>query len=175
MDITKSSGDAKTYEYINNFLFFVIKPDLSGRTGSYVYCSGVDLFLFLPITKGRHGQASNPAMRGLQLVSVGIKDMALSRGATIKRIKAGCAGIAPSNGGWYTEQLLIENAEQSFPEEVISYAVINLVKKIIKACTFPDKAPEALLQPDELQEFLESLCSKYAGNFDLIGKLNLRK
>ncbi|MBF0560022.1 MAG: hypothetical protein HQL08_14720 [Nitrospirae bacterium] len=170
MNISKSDKDAKSYEYINNFLFFVIKPDEISGAGNYVYCSGVDLFLFLPITKGRHGQASNPAMRGLQLVNSGVKDLALSRGVRIKRVKGDCAGMAPSSGGWYSERLLIEDALPSFPDDVINYAVVNLVKKIIKACTFPDQAPETLLKPDELQEFLESLCNKYAGNFDLIEK-----
>ncbi|MBF0557953.1 MAG: hypothetical protein HQL08_04135 [Nitrospirae bacterium] len=170
MDISQLNKDTNSYEYINNFLFFVIKPEENSGAGNYVYCSGVDLFLFLPITKGRHGQASNPAMRGLQLVNLGVRDMALSKGVTIKRTKGGCAGIAPSNGGWYSERLLIEDAPPSFPDEVINYGVVNLVKKIIKACTFPDQAPETLLKPDELQEFLGALCSKYAGNFDLIEK-----
>jgi hypothetical protein len=170
MSSSNADEDEKSYEYINEFLFFVIKPDKTRGGGAYIYCSGVDLFRFLPITKGRHGQASNPAMRGLQLVNMGVRDMALSKGVTIKPAKGGCAGIAPTNGGWYSERLHIEKAPGSFPEEVIKNGVINLVKKIIKACTFPDLAPETLLQPDELQVFLESLCSKYAGNFDLIEK-----
>jgi len=160
----------KSYEYINDFLFFVIKPDQGGGDGSYIYCSGADLFRFLPMTKGRHGLDSNPAMRGLQLVNIGVREMALAREVTIKPVSGDCAGIARANGGWYSERLLIEKASASFPEEVISYGVINLVKKIIKASTLPDVAPDTLLQPDELQLFLESLCSKYAGNFDLIEK-----
>jgi hypothetical protein len=164
---SNSEKDRK-YAYINDFLFFAIQPDQSRGAGSYIYCSGADLFRFLPITKGRHGLASNPAMRGLQLVNMGVRDLALSKGVTIKPAKGGCAGIAPTTGGWYSERLLIENAPVSFPEEVISYSVINLVKKIIKACTLPDVAPDTMLQPNELQTFIESLCSKYAGNFDLI-------
>lgn len=170
MSILKSEEDKKSYAYINDFLFFEIKPDKSGGGGQYIYCSGADLFRFLPITKGRHGLASNPAMRGLQLVNMGVREMALLREVKIKPISGSCAGIARTSGGWYSERLLMESAPASFPEEVISYGVINLVKKIIKACTFPDIAPEMLLRPDELQIFLESLCSKYAGNFDLIEK-----
>ena len=162
--------EKKSYKYINDFIFFALTPDQKMGDGSYIYCSGADLFRFLPITKGRHGLASNPALRGLQLVNLDVREMALSREATIKPVSGDCAGIAHTSGGWYSERLLIENAPASFPEEVISYGVINLVKKIIKACTFPDIAPEMLLQPDELQVFLESLCSKYAGNFDLIEK-----
>lgn len=170
MGRSNSDDGEESHSYINDFLFFVIKPDQSRGDGSYIYCSGADLFRFLPITKGRHGQASNPAMRGLQLVNMGVRDLALSKGVTIKPAKEGCAGIALTSGGWYSERLLIENAPASFPGEVIRYGVINLVKKIVKACTLPDVAPDTMLQPNELQVFIESLCSKYAGNFDLIEK-----
>src|SRR5208337_5090388 len=91
---SNSEGDKASHSYINDFLFFVIKPDQSRSDGSYIYCSGADLFRFLPITKGRHGQASNPAMRGLQLANMGVRDLALSNGVTIKPAKGGCAGIA---------------------------------------------------------------------------------
>ncbi len=170
MNRSNSEDSRKSYEYINDFLFFVIKPDQSRGDGSYIYCSGADLFRFLPITKGRHGLDSNPAMRGLQLVNIGVREMALSREVTIKPISGDCAGIARTSGAWYSERLLIENATASFPEEVITYGVINLVKKIVKACTLPDVAPDTMLQPDELQAFIEGLCNKYAGNFDLIEK-----
>ncbi len=166
----KAGADKKSYEYINEFLFFVIKPVQSGARGAYIYCSGADMFRFIPITKGRHGLDSNPAMRGLQLVNIAVRDMALAQGVKIKPDPGNCAGIAPTSGGWYSERLLMENAPESFAEEVINYGVINLVKKIIKACTLQDVAPETLLQPAELQAFLEGLCSKYEGNFDLIEK-----
>ncbi len=170
MNRSNSEDSRKSYEYINDFLFFVIKPDQSRDDSSYIYCSGADLFRFLPITKGRHGLDSNPAMRGLQLVNIGVREMARAREVTIKRISGDCSGIARTSGGWYSERLLIENAPASFPEDVITYGVVNLVKKIIKACTLPDVAPDTMLQPEELQAFIEGLCTKYAGNFDLIEK-----
>lgn len=168
--MTLSNNEKYTASYINNFLFFVIMRDQANGKSAFIYCSGVDVHRFLPITKGRHGQASNPAMRGLQLVNLGIIDMALSKGVTVKKSHGNCQGIAPTSGGWYSERLHMKNASESFPEEVIEYCVINLVRKIIKASTLPDAAPEILLQPKHLQLFLENLCSKYAGNFDLIEK-----
>ncbi len=170
MSNSSVGGNRKGNEYINEFLFFVIRPDQSGNKGSYIYCSGADMFRFVPITKGRHGLDSNPAMRGLQSVNIGVREMALSQGVTIRPVPGDCAGIAPTSGGWYSERLLLEKAPESFAEEVINYGVINLVKKIIKACTLMDAAPEILVEPDELQSFLESLCNKYQGNFDLIEK-----
>jgi hypothetical protein len=151
-----------SYEYINDFLYFVLRPDKSGAKGVLVYCSGVNTFRFHPITSGRHGIGSNPAMRGLQLVNLGVRDLALSKGATPRRIRANdCAGIAPTRDDWYTEILLIENAPASFPDEMIGYGVINLLKKIFKAALLEFKPPDHLPEPDKLQELLEGLCRKY--------------
>ncbi|MGE5893718.1 MAG: hypothetical protein ACM34I_06660, partial [bacterium] len=130
--------------------------------GISVYCSGVNVFRFLPVTKGRHGLGSNPAMRGLQLVNLGVRDLALSRGVTMKAFRGNdCTGIAPTQGHWYGERFLIGNAPESFPEEVIQYGVINLVKKIFKATMLEVDLPGTLLAPNELQAFLETQCSTY--------------
>ncbi|MEW5746640.1 MAG: hypothetical protein AB1805_14520 [Nitrospirota bacterium] len=161
-----------SYNYINDFLYFVIEPDESRGKGAYIYCSGADMFRFLPLTKGRHGLASNSTLRGLQLVNLGIRDMARERGVTITPLKGNCAEFAPGAGGWYSERLLIENAPDSFPEEILAYGVINLLKKIGKACMLDDPMPDTLLEPKELQAFIESLCDKYQGKHDLrfVGK-----
>lgn len=154
----------KSYEYINDFLFFVIRPDENRGRGAFIYCSGVNLFRFRPITKGRHGIGSNPAMRGLQSANHGVRDLALSKGATPKTIKGNdCAGIAPTKDNWYTELLLIENASESFPDEIINYCAINLLKRIFKACMLELQLPDKLPRPDELQEFIKTLCMKYGG------------
>ena len=127
-----------------------------------LYCSGVNIVRFLPITKGRHRPMSNPAMRGLQLVNVGVRAMALSNGATPKALRGNeCAGIAPTKDSWYTERLLIENAPESLPDEIIHYGVINLLKKINHAILLGAKLPDELLKPDELQVFIGNLCSEY--------------
>ena len=158
----------KSHEYINEFLYFVIRPDESRGKDTFIYCSGVNSIRFVPITKGRHGMGPSPAIRGLQLVNSGVRALALEKGVTIKPVRGNdCAGVVPAQEGWYREILLIENAPGSFPEEVINYGVINLLKKIFKACTLQDAMPEKLLAPDELQAFIESLCNKYQGNFDL--------
>lgn len=154
----------KSYEYMNDFLYFVIRPDESRGKGALIYCSGVNIVRFSPITKGRHGIGSNPSLRGLQLVNLGVRALALTRGATPKALRGNdCAGIAPTKDTWYTELLLIENASESFPGEIINYCVINLLKKIFKACMLEVHLPEKLPAPGELQDFLEPLCRKYGG------------
>lgn len=149
-------------EYINDFLYFVIKHYNDAGNNAFLYCSGVNVSAFSPIAKGRHGQGCNPVVRGLQLVRLGVTNMALSQGATPKKIPINkCAGIVTTMDTWYTEHLLIENAPETFIDEAISYSVINLLKKIDKAAMLEEKMPDRLLTPYELQAFIESLCSKY--------------
>jgi len=153
----------QSHKYKNDFLYFVMRPDESRGKGALIYCSGVNVVRFSPITKGRHG-IGNPSVRGLQLVNLGVRALALSKGATPKALRGNdCAGIAPAHDTWYTELLLIENASMSFPDEMINYCVINLLKKIFNACMLEVQLPEKLLTPDELQDFLEPLCRKYGG------------
>ncbi len=150
------------YEYINDFLYFVIKPEKNSDEGLFIYCSGVNLIRFSPITRGRHGLFSNPTFRMLQLIKHSVSAIALSQGASPKTIQRNdCAGIAPTQETWYTEMLLIENAPDSLPEEIIKYCVIHYLRKLIKSCLLHVDPPDTLLTPDELQAFLERLCSKY--------------
>ncbi len=152
----------KLYEYKNDFLYFVLRPDNSGGEGDYFYCSGVDLYRFLPVTKGRHRPMSNPAMRGLQLVNLGVRSMVLSRGGTTRAIRGNhCEGIVPIKNGWYKEQLMIENVPESFPDEMIEYCVIELMRKFNRAIMLGAELPDNLLSPKELQLFIEQMCSKY--------------
>ena len=148
--------------YINQFLYFTFRPFEGGDKGTLLYCSGVDVDSFLPITKGRHRPMSNPAIRGLQLVNLGVRTLALNAGAKPVSIKGDlCAGIVPPKNGWYKESLLIENAPDSFPEDATAYAMVELLKKIDRAIMLGEKMPEELLTPDELQSFLVSLSEKY--------------
>jgi hypothetical protein len=152
----------KPHEYITEFLYFVIRRDTKRGKDTLLYCSGVNIDRFLPITRGRHRPMSNPAIRGLQLVNLGVRDMALSQGAVPKTVRGNdCAGIAPTRDDWYKELLLIENAPEEFPETMISYCVVELLKKFDKAIMLGARMPETLLKPDELQVFLESLCARY--------------
>jgi hypothetical protein len=151
-----------SYTFRNDFFYFVVSPDEDRGKGALIYCSGVNISRFLPISQGRHGIGSNPAIRGLQLVNHGVRALALSKGATPKAIRGNdCAGIAGTKEDWYTELLLIENASESFPDEMINYCVINLVKKIFKACMIELQLPDILPTPNELQAFLDALCRKY--------------
>ena len=150
--------------YINDFLYFVTRPDTHKGKDVLIYCSGVNVSRFTPITRGRHGIGSSPVVRGLQLVNLGVRDLALSRGATPRALRENeCEGIVPTKDTWYTERLLIENAPESFPDEMVHYCVNNLLKKIFKASMRELQLPDTLSETDELQLFIETQCRKYGG------------
>lgn len=153
-----------SHEYINDFLYLLIRPDKSRGNKTLLYCSGINYDSFYPITKGRHRACANPAMRGLQLTNYEIMSLALSKGATSKEVKENlCAGTVPAKGFWHAERMVIENAPESLAAEIIEYAVINLMKKFKNSLMLRDEIPAELLTPDELQAFLYSLCDKYGG------------
>lgn len=102
-------------------------------------------------------------MRGLQIVRLGVTALAISKGAIPKTLRGNdCAGIAPTKDSWYTELLLIENASEAFPDEIIRYSVARLIESIFKACRLELHLPDKLPEPDELQKIIEMQCSKYA-------------
>ena len=98
----------------------------------------------------------------LQLVNLEIRSLVLSKGATPKAIQGNfCNRIDHVRGLWYKEQLLIENAKESLPDEIIKLGVIHLLKKIDRAIILGADLPETLLMPDELQVFIDTLCKRY--------------
>ncbi len=149
-------------EYINDFLYFVFIPDETRGENSILYCSGVNLDRFLPITKGRHRPLANPARRGLQLANLGVRALALQKGAIPKAIKNNdCAEIVPKSNGWYRDKLLIEIVNKSLPEDILNYVVLNLLERVMNSCQLNEKLPDKLPDNKELQIYLESLCDKY--------------
>ncbi len=154
----------KEIAYINRFLYFVLKPT---DTGDILYCSGVNVIPFLPITRGRHKAMNNPVIRGLQNVNLDVRDMALQKGATpVTYNGTECQGIAPTRDVWYSEQILIKNPPEGFEQEVLDYVVVNLLKKMDKAIMLNANLPERPLPPQELESFLEGLCKQYGRKKD---------
>ena len=150
----------KKHEYINDFIYFTVRPDRRGDRDVLIYCSGINLDRFLPMTRGRLGLGSNPILSGLKLVKYDLCTLALSHGATPHDYcgHSDCFGIAPTKEAWYSEALLIENPGNLRPDEIIRFAVGNMVKKIINTSLSDHQVPDLLLKPDELQPHLEILC-----------------
>jgi len=165
--------------YVNDFLYFVIKPDQDSSNGDLICYSGVNVDRFTPITKGRHNPMANSAVRGLQLIQYDIMALALKNGTSAKPIKGyRCEGLPPTREIWATDCLRIKNAPSSLPDIIITHCVVELLKKIFKASTRETTLPDTLLSPAELQLFIESMCDQCSTNprvYDLSHKTNLRR
>lgn len=145
--------------YINNFLYFTVREAHAKGPGDVIYCSGVNIARFTPVTGGRHGLSSNPVIRGLQRINHGVRGLALSRGATPEAMRGNdCAGIAPTREAWYMELLLIAHCPESLAGEIIQFCVANFIEKITSICMLRDfRMPQTLPSPEELESFLDSL------------------
>ena len=151
----------QSHEYINDFLYFVIRPDENIAQGDLICFSGVNVDRFTPITKGRHNPMSNPAIRGLQLIQYDIMALAIEYGTTALPFRGyKSKGLPPTEEIWSTECVLIKNVPPSLPDKILNYCVVELLKKIDVASMRGDTLPDTLLSPDELQVFVESLCNR---------------
>ncbi|QWR77206.1 hypothetical protein [Candidatus Magnetomonas plexicatena] len=147
------------YEYINDYLYFVLKPYNGTDREGWLYCSGVNVSRFIPLTQRKHRFAQNPAVKGLQSANLNVISFAIMRGAKPVLTKPRyCDGIIPvSPDMWRTEVLLIENATQAFLNELFEFTVKEFLRLSLPLC-FPDlKLPEEFLPPDKLQSYFESL------------------
>ncbi len=158
-------NDRLPFEYINDFLYSVIKPDETRGDSTFLFCSGVNISRFIPLTSGKHGQASNPAFRGLQLTNHEVTALARNNGADVKILKAGdCSGLSPTSQAWSTESLLLQNISESFAGQLVIFSVTTLLKKIMSVCLPDIEPPKEFLPPKELQSFIESLCEQHGSH-----------
>jgi hypothetical protein len=149
----------KKHEYINDFLYFVVRPETREGKDVLIICSGVNLTRFAPITRNRYGIGGNPILSGLQLVKYDLCALALSKGAVPKDIWGyHCDGIAPTREAWFADPLQIENAGSLSPEDIISFGVRNLLQRIITCAQLEYQVPDKLPNPVELQSYLEDIC-----------------
>ncbi|ACI21749.1 MULTISPECIES: hypothetical protein [Thermodesulfovibrio] len=145
-------------EYINNFMYFVIRPVDKQK---HIYCSGVNLTKFSPITKGRHRLGQNPAVKGLQTLNNDIRAIVIENNATPETIKnLLCQQIKPLNEDlWYTESFLIHNYSQQLGEKIEKFAPSELLRKMLRAMLINENIPENL-SSQEFQTYLYSLAEK---------------
>lgn len=155
------------FEYKNQFLYFVIRPELSDTVdNNFIYCSGVNITRFLPLTKGRHRLGQNPVEKGLQSVNNEVRSLFVKKGAVLKMAKGNpCSDIRkPTEEIWYTESFFINCPTETIIseiEDVIAYAVLNLFKKIFLAMMLDEKVPELLPSPDGLEDYINKILQKY--------------
>lgn len=150
----------RTFEYVNKFMYFI----LNEAEGSWLYCSGVSMPQFLQITRGRHGLASNPAMRGLQLSDLQLRQALHEKGARTSNVKGNpCDVLVPKNGDWYRQLLFIENAAENIVQQVAEAGPGRLVRSIFSACLVQDEIPpSAFISSGAMENFLAGICEEYS-------------
>jgi len=152
------------FKYENKFMYFILSRDESVN-GAWLYCSGVSMPGFLPITRGRHGLASNPAMRGLQIADLHLRNELHNRGGHAASVKGNpCAPYAPKEGDWYRQLLLISDIDEQTVKEIVGRGPLELVRSIFQACMVPDEIPAEIAgNADEFEALLSGICEKYSG------------
>ncbi|TAN38569.1 MAG: hypothetical protein EPN25_13645 [Nitrospirae bacterium] len=149
----------KKFDYSNDFLYFAALPEKRGDKDVLLYCSGMNILKFFPLTKWRFGIGGNPIVSGIQRIKYEICSLAISKGAVPHELnESPCRSLVPKKDSWSSEFLLIEDAAGLVPEELVTFAVTSLVDKIVTSSHLDYRVPETLLPPYELQAFLETLC-----------------
>ncbi len=148
-----------TFEYVNRFMYFIVRETES----AWLYCSGVSMPQFLPITRGRHGLASNPAMRGLQLSDLHLRQQLHENGAQTSNVKGNPCDIhVPKSGDWYRQLLFIDDAGEELVRKLAAACPERLVGSIFSACLVPDSIPlAAKFSAAEMESFLLDVCEEY--------------
>jgi len=148
------------HEYVNDFLYFSMRPDVKSDKGAMLFCSGINLDRFMPLVRMRCGIGGNPILSGLRLINFDICARETSKGATFKVLEGGgCQGVAPTKEAWYTQSMLIENGAELSSDEIIDYGVKSLVDKIVAGSALDRRAPDGVLTPGDLQVYLQELCA----------------
>lgn len=150
--------EANKVEYVNDFMYFVIRPIDEKR---HIYCSGVNITKFSPITKGRHRLGQNPAVKGLQVLNNDIRAIIIENKATPETIKnLFCQQIKPLNDDlWYTESFLIHNYSLQLGEKIKNFAPTELIRKMFRAMLINENISESL-SSQEIQKYLYELAEK---------------
>ncbi len=147
-----------SHEYRNDFLSVMIRPAAGERAGAFLCCFSINISRFTPLSRGSFGICSNPAFKGLQLLRADVSAFAREKSVTPKSAgEKACADISPRGHGWYHENLLIENASETFLQELLRFSVTSLVRKVLMVCRPDLELPDELPDAQALQKYIESL------------------
>ncbi|HMK60906.1 MAG TPA: hypothetical protein VK452_07150 [Dissulfurispiraceae bacterium] len=119
---------------------------------------------FLPITRGRHGLASNPAMRGLQITDLQLRKELTDRGIRTSSVKGNpCVNFVPGKGDWYRQLLRITGSDGEAIKDLAAQCPLRLVSSIFQACMVADVVLPVVTPPAEkLEDFLAKVCNIYS-------------
>ncbi len=151
----------KSFEYTNDFLYIIIRQSPEHGPKTFLFCSGVNLTRFRPLSDGNFGICSNPAFKGLQLLRADVSAFSNERGVRPKGVSENpCAVVTPRGNGWYRESLMLRDVRDGFPQVLLRFSVATLVKRVLAVCAPGEKPPDFFPHPRKLQAYLESLSVK---------------
>lgn len=151
------------YSYRNKYMYFIVSR-AGENPSSWLYCSGISMSRFLPITRGRHGLASNPSMRGLQLTDLQLCSQLNESGASSASLKGNpCDVLVPKEGDWYRQLRLISGIEEVAVRSLVNVCPLTLVGSIFQACRVADfSLPSATPPAEEFERFLDEVTTVYS-------------
>jgi len=145
-------------KFVNDYLYVIFQTVSAGEKEKLYYCAGVNIFRFQPLTRGKHGNASNPSFRGLQLLRLRVVVPAvLDQGGSAQQICGDHCEPVPTGDGWYSESLELSGVDESFGRDLLEPCVRSLVELILKVCFPGKKIPEDIYKPETLTAYLDSL------------------
>jgi hypothetical protein len=156
----KNRQAVRSFEYKNDYLYIIIRQAPEHGPKAYIYCCGINIARFDPICWGKAGICSNPAFKGLQLLRADVSAYGLKLGIRTKNAaQIPCGPLSPRKGnGWYRENtLLIVEATPKAVQKIMEFSVRDLVQTVLAICAPDAKLPARLLNPPEMQKYLESL------------------
>lgn len=147
--------------FINEHIYLIFRSAVSedGRK-CLLFCSGVNTTRFRPLTRGKHGNASNPSFRGLQLLRLRtVVPKVLELGGKVELICGDHCEPAPIGDGWFSESMELHGVPESLAAQMLPECVGSLVGVILKVC-FPGMELPANVgeyEPGQLDAYLDSL------------------
>lgn len=145
-------------EFTNDYLYVLFQTVSATEQEKLYYCGGVNIFRFQPLTRGKHGNASNPSFRGLQTLRFRvIVPAVLDRGGSAEQICGDHCEPVPVGDGWFSESLELRGVEEAFGVEMLDTCVRSLVELILNVCFPGKKIPDDIYEPEKLTAYLDSL------------------
>ncbi|MBI5143342.1 MAG: hypothetical protein HZA20_14300 [Nitrospirae bacterium] len=149
----------KTFDFRNEYLYVIFR--VTDGNSPVIYCAGVNIRRFKPLTFGRHGNASNPAHRGVQLLRMNVVvPAAIEAGGRVVLHPYEQSGDVPRGESWFRECFAIHGVGEEFVDGIFPQCVHKFVRMILGVC-FPslEVPDDKLSDPVALQAFLDSLAS----------------
>lgn len=148
----------KEATYVNGYLHIHFRQTGESGHPRFLYCAGVNIRRFRPLTWGTHGQFMNPAFRGLQLLRLKFLIPSVQEaGGKVKRVSNPDCGELPSGDGWFRESFELDGLPEDYPAQVLLPCVRYLVQAVLGVARPGTPLPSDMDDPVGLERQLDDL------------------